>query len=122
MISVDIGQADYLFNLSLTELLSHAVKHSFELLSRDVPTVVLVEEFEGRDQLALLLGVSESLRHHNEELVEGYHAVPVRVDQVDKLLGFLLGRIVAQLPEQGLQLVRLYHTVAVLVESLEGLV
>jgi hypothetical protein len=29
---------------------------------------------------------------------------------------------VAELPEQGLQLVRLYHTVAVLVESLEGLV
>ena len=122
MIPVDVGQPDYLFDLTLSELLSHAVKHCLELLSRNVATVVLVEEFEGCYQLALLLGVSESLRHHNEELVEGDHAVPVRVEKVDKLLEFLLGRIVAELPKQGLQLVRLYHTVAVLVESLEGLV
>ena len=122
MIPIDIGLSDYFFNLLLWQLLPYAIKHGFELLSRDVAAVVLVEEPEGLDHLALVVRVPESLRHHDHELVEGDHAVSIVVDHVEELLRLLLGRWVAQLPQKRLQLVRLYHAIAVLVKSLEGLV
>ena len=69
-----------------------------------------------------MLRVSQPLRHHKHEFVEGNHSVAVVVDHVDELLGLLVRRSVAQLPEKGLEFTRFYHTVAILVKSIEGLV
>ena len=88
--------------------------YRLEFLGVDEPVAVPVEDLERLPDLGGLVHVPALARHHLQELVEVDGAVAVHVELDDKVEDLVLGRVLADGPEDGEELLRRDRAAAVL--------
>mmetsp|Transcript_14116 Transcript_14116/g.27867 ORF Transcript_14116/g.27867 Transcript_14116/m.27867 type:complete len:205 (-) Transcript_14116:16-630(-) len=120
-VTITISLIDHLLELLIRHVLAKLLGHALQVLERDLPGLVVVEEAEGLDDLLHRVALGHLGRHHLEELVEVDGARPVRVDVRNHLLDLLLLGLEAEGAHGNLELLGIDGTRPVSVEEVEGL-
>merc|ERR1712023_512038 len=88
-VTIAIRFVDHLLKLLVRHPLPKLLRDALEVLERDFPGLVIIEEPESLEDLVLRVTVENLLRHHCHELRELDGARPIIVDILDHLLDLL---------------------------------
>merc|ERR1719240_693326 len=91
-ITIAVRLIDHLLELLVRHPLPELLCDTLQVLERDLPCLVVIEETECLEYLILRITVEDLLRHHGHELRKLDCARPIIVDILDLLL-LLLGEL-----------------------------
>merc|ERR1719231_266453 len=119
-VTIAIRFVDHLLKLLVRHPLPKLLRDALEVLERDFPGLVIIEEPESLEDLVLRVTVENLLRHHGHKLRELDGARPIIVDILDHLLDLLFLGLEAESTHCDLELLRVDGAGTVSVEQVEG--
>merc|ERR1719267_14757 len=120
-VTITVRFVDHLLKLLVRHPLPKLLRNALEVLERDLPGLIIVEEPESLKDLVLRVTIENLLRHHCHELRELDGARPIIVDILDHLLDLLFLWLETESTHRDLELLRVNGAGTVSVEKVEGL-
>merc|ERR1719371_120782 len=118
-VAVAIGLVDHLLELLVRHPLTELLRHSFQVLERNLARLVVIEEPESLQDLVFRIAIQDLLRHHRHELRKLDRAGPVIVNILDHLLNLFLLRLETKGTHRNLELLRVDGPGAIRVEKVK---
>merc|ERR1711924_275685 len=119
-IAINVGLADHLIDLFISELLPEVGHHVPQLRSTDESIAIAVENLESFDELLLRVSVLHLTSHQRKELWEIDGSIAISVHLVDHVLQFGLSWVLPEGTHHCTQLLGGNGAITVLVEEGEG--
>merc|ERR1719387_846554 len=120
-IAIAVCLIDHLLELLVCHSLAEFLRNSLQILERDLPSLVVIEEPERLQNFVLRVAVQNLVRHHLQKLLVLDRAAAIVVNVRDHLLDLLLLGLETERTHGDLELLRVDVAAAVGVEEVEGL-